>query len=226
MTKSLRIALLGPPGSGKGTQGEILVQRIGIPRISPGDMLRQEVNAGSKMGKRVEAFLDRGALVDDEVIIDIMRKRFDAPDCKRGYLLDGFPRSAGQARALEQLLRERDEKLSAVISFQITQGEVVERIVGRLQCARRGAGYHRRVHPPKNDGICDRCGNPLAQRSDDTEDTIQKRFDVYNRETKPLTEYYRQRGLLYDVDASGTIDEVAKRVASLIETFLERSLSS
>ncbi|MGO0122038.1 adenylate kinase [Desulfothermobacter acidiphilus] len=204
----MNLLIMGPPGAGKGTQSERLVQELNIPHISTGDMLREAVKQGTEMGKKAKEYMDKGQLVPDEVIIGVVRERLMQSDCERGFLLDGFPRTVAQAEALDKLLAEMGRKLDAVINVSVPREKIVARLTGRRVCKVCGATYHIINNPPKVEGKCDKCGGELYQRSDDTEETVNKRLDVYEAQTQPLIEYYQAKGLLINVDGDQPIDKV------------------
>ncbi|MBI3006984.1 MAG: adenylate kinase [candidate division NC10 bacterium] len=212
----MRLILLGPPGAGKGTQAQRLTRTLGIPQVSTGDILRAAVAAGTPLGREAKAYMDQGALVPDGVVIGIIRERLGAPDCARGYILDGFPRTAAQAEALGETLRALGTPLTAVLSLTVDPEELVRRLSGRRTCGNCGAAYHLETAPPRRAGLCDRCGGALLQREDDREETIRKRLAVYREQTAPLVAYYRGRGLLREVDGRGDIDDVFARVCRLL----------
>lgn len=212
----MRVILLGPPGAGKGTQAQRLTQTLGIPQVSTGDILRAAVAAGTPLGREAKATMDQGALVPDGVVIGIIRERLAAPDCARGYILDGFPRTAAQAEALGETLQALGTPLTAVLSITVEPEELVRRLSGRRTCGNCGAAYHLETAPPRRAGLCDRCGGALLQREDDREETIRKRLAVYREQTAPLVAYYRGRGLLREVDGRGDIDDVFARVCRLL----------
>lgn len=212
----MRVILLGPPGAGKGTQAQRLTQTLSIPQVSTGDILRAAVAAGTPLGREAKATMDQGALVPDGVVIGIIRERLAAPDCARGYILDGFPRTAAQAEALGETLQALGTPLTAVLSITVDPEELVRRLSGRRTCGNCGAAYHLETAPPRRAGLCDRCGGALLQREDDREETIRKRLAVYREQTAPLVAYYRGRGLLREVDGRGDIDDVFARVCRLL----------
>lgn len=214
---AVRLILLGPPGAGKGTQAQRLTERLGIPQVSTGDMLRAAVAAGTPLGREAKATMDRGALVPDGVVIGIIRERLKAPDCARGYILDGFPRTVAQAEALGEMLEAMGTPLTAVLSLTVDPEELVRRLAGRRSCGSCGAAYHLDTAPPRRPGRCDRCGGELFQREDDREETIRKRLAVYRDQTAPLVAYYRGRGLLKEVDGRGEIADVFARLRRLLE---------
>ncbi len=217
MASGVRIVLMGPPGCGKGTQGKMLESRYGIPQLSTGDMLRAAVAAKSPVGLAAKAFMDRGALVSDEVIIGIMRDRLAASDCAKGYILDGFPRTVAQAEALDAMLTETKQGLMGTINLDVADEEVVRRLSGRRQCRKCGTGFHVEFKKPGREGVCDACGGELYQRDDDNEATIRSRLAVYNSQTAPLISFYEKKGLLMQVPGTGGIEEIFGRICSLID---------
>lgn len=213
----MRLILLGPPGAGKGTQARRLTERLGVPQIATGDMLRQHVAQGTPLGRDARAYMDRGALVPDGVLVAMMRERFRAPDCARGYVLDGFPRTPAQAEALDGMLQGMGCRLDAVLSLEVPEDLLVRRLAGRWTCRACQAMYHETDSPPRTAGRCDRCGGDLYQREDDRTETVQRRVRVYREQTEPLIGYYDRAGLLRRVDGQGTPDEVFDRVARAVE---------
>ena len=210
----MRVVLLGPPGAGKGTQARQMAARYGVPQISTGDILRQAAARGTPLGRRAKTFMDRGDLVPDDLVGEIVEERLLDDDCKTGFILDGFPRTVAQAEALERFLERKDERLDAVISIEVAREDVVKRLGGRRVCPECGAMYHEVFDPPAREGRCDDCHGELRQRSDDKEDTVSARLDVYWRSTAVLLGYYRDRGLLVAVDGSGCPQEVFGRVVA------------
>jgi adenylate kinase len=209
----MRLILLGPPGAGKGTQAEHLRDTYRLAHLSTGDMLREAVAAGSGLGKKAKSIMDRGELVPDDLMIELVAERIDRPDCAGGFILDGFPRTVAQAEALDRLLAERDAGIDAVIELQVDDEALVERVSGRFTCATCGAGYHDRFKRPKIEGVCDVCGGKeFKRRADDNAETVRARLDAYHRQTAPLLPYYRQRGALRPVDGMAAIDEVRRQI--------------
>jgi len=203
----LSIVLLGAPGAGKGTQAERIVDEFDVPHISTGDILRAAVAAGTELGTLAKRHMDAGELVPDEVVIGIIRDRLAEPDAACGFLLDGFPRTLGQARALDAMLADTGRRLSHVILLEVPEEELVERLSGRRMCRECGKGYHLTFDPPGREGICDACGGELYQRDDDDEQTVRNRLRVYRRETQPLIEYYTQRGLMTTIHGGGRLPD-------------------
>ena len=211
------LMLLGPPGAGKGTQAKEIASRHGLIQLSTGDMLRAAVSAGSEIGRHVKEIMAKGELVPDEVVIEIISERMDAPDCKGGVILDGFPRNLVQAAALDQVLEEKKRKLDAVIELKVDDNQLIQRIVGRFTCAKCGEGYHDRFKRPKVRGVCDICqSTEFTRRPDDNADTVSKRLMVYYRETAPLLGYYFCKGNLRTVDGMAPIDQVAKEIGAVL----------
>ncbi len=213
----MRLILLGPPGAGKGTQAKMLTEKYGVPQISTGDILRGAVAAGTRLGKEARSYMDRGALVPDEVVIGIVRDRLAEPDCQKGYLLDGFPRTVAQAEALTRMLRDLGASLPSVVSLVIDEEEVVRRLSGRRTCEACGEPFHVVFHPPRRKGICDKCGGTLIQREDDKEETIRRRLQVYREQTEPLISYYQAQGVLKTVNGMGETGEVFARITRTLE---------
>ncbi len=218
MPKVMRIVLMGPPGCGKGTQGKMLEAKWGIPQLSTGDMLRAAVREGTEVGLQAKAFMDRGELVTDDVIVGIMRERLAKSDCQGGYILDGFPRTQGQAEALDQMLAQMQQELTAAVNLDVTDEDVVARLSGRRQCRSCGTGYHVSFKPAKQDGVCDSCGGELYQRDDDNEQTVRDRLRVYKTQTEPLLAYYENKGLLRNISGTGSIDSIFERVIQAVES--------
>jgi len=205
----LILIFLGPPGSGKGTQAKKLAEKLRLCHIALGDILRETIREGSEVGKKAKAYVEAGKLVPDEVTIEITKQRLSRDDCSLGFILDGFPRSIGQAEALTEFLNGRDHR---VLYFKVPLSLVIERNVGRLSCANCGAVYHEKFNPPKKEGICDICGGTLYRRADDTEEVIKTRFKVYEESTAPVVDYYEKKGNMISINAAGSIDEVFERM--------------
>jgi adenylate kinase len=208
----MRLILLGPPGAGKGTQAKLLTGRLGIPQVSTGDILRQAVAHGTELGREAKSFMDRGALVPDEVVIGIIEERLCKPDCARGYILDGFPRTLPQAEALARALTSLHASMDRVLSVEVPEEDLVKRLTGRRVCRGCGNMYHVDTSPPRKAGCCDTCGDSLYQRDDDKEETIRHRLRVYKEQTQPLVAYYERLGLLERIDGQGTVEEISQRV--------------
>lgn len=204
----MRLLIMGPPGAGKGTQAETLTKRLSIPHISTGDMFRKAISEGTQLGKEAKSYMDKGELVPDEVTIGIVRERLSESDCNQGFLLDGFPRTVTQGEALEQILKNLGANLDMVLNIKVSDEKLVARLTGRRICRDCGTGYHVLYNPPIAVGVCDKCGGELYQRSDDSEETAINRLAVYHQNTAPLMDFYRERGLLKDIDGDGPISEV------------------
>jgi adenylate kinase len=221
----LNLILLGPPGAGKGTQAERLVEDFDLPYYATGDILRRAVKEGTELGRQAKEYMDRGDLVPDEVICGVIVERIDSPEALDGFLLDGFPRTLPQAEALEQALDPLGRRLTAVLSIDVDDEEVVRRLSGRRVCERNGHPYHVELDPPKNEGFCDQDGSPLIQRDDDREETIKHRLHVFHDQTEPLVEHYEAKGLLRRFDGSRTPDEVHAHIRATLATLrLEEQL--
>jgi len=212
----MNLILLGPPGGGKGTQAEKLKAKYGIPQISTGDILRAEVKAGTELGLEARKFMDAGKLVPDGVVIGMVAKRLQEPDCQKGYMLDGFPRTKAQAEALDDLLAKLGQKIDHVVSIEVPDEELMKRLTARRMCRGCGASYHLMFKPPATEGACDGCGGELYQRDDDNEETVGSRLKVYAESTQPLIDYYRAKGLLRSVAGVGAIDDVFGRIEAVL----------
>jgi adenylate kinase len=212
----MRLILLGPPGAGKGTQAKLLMERFNIPQVSTGDMLRAAAKAGSELGREAKRYMDRGALVPDAVIIELVRERLQQPECADGYILDGFPRTVAQAEALEKTLAALHASLNHVLSLEVPSEDLVLRIAGRRTCKNCGAMYHVRFSPSRVEGRCDACGGPTYQRDDDREETVRRRLTVYAEQTAPLISFYEARGLLRRVQGTGEIAEIFQRIVAAL----------
>lgn len=208
----MRLLLLGAPGSGKGTQSERLREMLHVPQLSTGDMLRQAVAAGTELGMKAKSFMEQGALVPDDVIIGLMRERIAQPDCKSGYILDGFPRTVAQASALDEMLQTLGSQLDVVCEIQVPDEELLTRLSGRWLCKKCGASYHASFKPPRAAGVCDTCSGILYQRPDDTLETARKRLQVYRQETLPLVDYYQKQGVLKTLSGVGAFTEIEGRL--------------
>lgn len=213
----MNLILLGPPGAGKGTQAEILERDRGLIQLSTGEMLRAAIASGTPLGKKVKGIIDSGALVPDNVMIQMIAERIAQPDCAKGFILDGFPRTTAQARALDRMLARKGLKLDHVIEMIVDPEVLTVRIAGRFNCAACGAGYHDQFKRPKVEGVCDICGGrEFTRRSDDQPETVKARLEAYERQTAPLLPYYRARGVVRSVDAMASIDEVGRQIAAIL----------
>ncbi|NLM45761.1 MAG: adenylate kinase [Firmicutes bacterium] len=213
----MRIILLGPPGAGKGTQGERLVKKYKIPHIATGDIFRAAIKEGTELGLMAKDYMDQGLLVPDELVVGLVRERLAEEDTAQGFLLDGFPRTLAQAEALDAALAEMGTPLTAVINVDVGQDALVERLTGRRVCRGCGSTYHIKFNPPTVRSVCDKCGGELYQRSDDSVDTVRQRLEVYRRQTEPLIAYYQKQGILYTVDGSRDIDQVFAEITSYLD---------
>ena len=214
----MNLILLGPPGTGKGTQAQRLQRLYGVIQLSTGDMLRAAAASGSELGKKAQKIMEAGALVPDEIMVKMISERLEKPDRANGFVLDGFPRTTPQADAFDKMLAEKGMKLDRVIEIKVDDAVLIERIVGRFSCARCGAGYHEKFRRPRVDDVCDSCGSTeFTRREDDNPKTVRARLEAYHRQTAPLLPYYREKELLETVDGTGSIAEVARRIEALLE---------
>jgi adenylate kinase len=212
----MNIILLGPPGAGKGTQAKRMIERYGIPQISTGDMLRAALKEGTPLGLEAKKFMDQGQLVPDSVVIGLVKERIQKDDCKKGYMLDGFPRNVSQAEALDKMLSELTQKVDDVISIEVPSSELIGRLTGRRTCRNCGSGFHVMFDPPKKDGVCDKCSGELYQRDDDNETTVKSRLDVYDKQTKPLIDYYLKQTKLRAIPGVGAMEEIFGRITAVL----------
>lgn len=215
----MNLILFGPPGAGKGTQAKKMVDLYGIPQISTGDILRANVREGTELGLAAKAYMDKGELVPDEVLIGIIKNRLKEPDCEKGFILDGYPRTKPQADALAALLDGINKPIDVVLNLEVPDEELVERISGRLMCNNCGASYHRTFNPPKKEGVCDTCGGELFQRADDREEAVQNRLNVYKKQTQPLIDYYAEKGILVTLEGTKDINEVFEDIKAILTKF-------
>ncbi|MEO1520236.1 MAG: adenylate kinase [Cyanobacteria bacterium J06633_2] len=213
----MKLIFIGPPGSGKGTQAVRLEREAGIIQLSTGDMLRAAVASGSAIGQQAKSIMEAGELVSDAIIVQMIQDRIAQPDCKKGFILDGFPRTIAQAEALDVMLTDQDSHLDGVIEFQVDETILVKRIAGRFTCKQCGEGYNDFLKPPAVDGVCDICGSTeFKRRADDNTETVKTRLDAYRAQTEPLLPYYREKGLMMSVDAMNSIELVSKELDSLL----------
>jgi adenylate kinases len=212
----VNVIFMGPPGAGKGTQAEHIVAEFRIPHISTGDAFRLAMREGTPLGKKAKEYVDQGLLVPDEITNGIVKERLQQDDCERGFLLDGFPRTIPQAEALENMLAELGRRIDHVINLKVDRNLLLARLTGRRICKSCGATYHVMFHPPKTEGVCDKCDGELYQRSDDTEEKVGTRLDEYVNKTAPLLDFYRSKGLLREVDGERPIEQVTADIFSLL----------
>jgi len=208
----LNFIFLGAPGAGKGTQAALLSEKLGIPHISTGEMLREELKKGTPLGEKVRAFMAKGELVPDQVILEVMKERLEEKDCKGGFILDGFPRTLVQAENLDALLEEINKRIDRVVKIKVSNDTVIKRLSARLVCLQCGADYNLETRPPRQAGICDLCGGELEQRIDDREDVILNRLQVYEKQTQPLESYYRKQGKLVEINGEKDKDLVLQEI--------------
>ncbi len=212
----MQIVFLGPPGVGKGTQAKTVAQEQGVPHISSGDMLREAIHLETPTGRKAKTCVESGRLAPDDVMIDLIAERMARPDCAKGFVLDGFPRTLAQAEALDAMLKDKRRPLNAVLYFDADEATIVERLSGRRLCKTCGAGYHVKFMPSARQDICDKCGGPLYQRADDKAETIRERLQVYNRQTAALIEYYRKLDVLTPIAGAKAVDQVEQQVRSAL----------
>lgn len=216
MAAGARVVLLGPPGAGKGTQAKLLQEKFAACQISTGDILRQAIADQTPLGKEAGQYVSRGALVPDDVIVKLVAARLKEQDCAKGFILDGFPRTIPQAENLDRILKQMGLGLNRVLSVQVPRSVIIERLAGRRTCKNCGALSHVAFSPTKKAGVCDQCGGEIYQRTDDQEETVANRLRVYENQTAPLIEYYRQRNLLRELDGVGTVEEIRRRVVDAL----------
>ncbi len=212
----MRVIFLGPPGVGKGTQAEFIAKKLNILKLSTGDLLRESVKKQTALGLEAKGYMDRGELVPDQIVIGLVDEKLKSPDCQKGFLLDGFPRTVPQADQLTALLKKMGEEIDRVVYFTLEKDEIVQRISGRRSCPQCNAVYHISSIPPKQEGLCDVCGSVLVQRNDDKPETVESRLTVYHGQTIPLIDYYKAKGVLVELEASGSVDQVQKRLVALL----------
>lgn len=213
----MKIIMLGAPGAGKGTQAKMIAEKFGIPHISTGDIFRANIKNGTELGKKAKAYMDDGTLVPDELTCDLVVDRIAQDDCARGYILDGFPRTIPQAKALDAALEKMQTCIDYAIDIEVPDARIVERMSGRRACISCGATYHIRFNAPRKEGICDICGSELVLREDDHENTVQTRLDVYHEQTQPLIDFYREKGILHSFDGTRDMMTVFEDICGLLE---------
>lgn len=212
----MRLVMLGAPGAGKGTQAKKIADQYGIPHISTGDIFRANIKNGTELGKKAKAYMDRGALVPDELVVDLVADRVKQADCEKGYVLDGFPRTIPQAESLDAVLKDMGQKIDYAINVEVPDENIVKRMSGRRACVSCGATYHVEHAPSKKEGVCDRCGEALVLRDDDKAETVKTRLSVYHERTQPLIEYYGGQGCLKDVDGTVDMEEVFAAICKIL----------
>jgi adenylate kinase len=215
----MNIILLGPPGAGKGTQAKLLEEKYGMIQLSTGDMLRASIRHKEPLGLEAEKVMKAGGLVPDALMIKLIEDRIMFPDCEKGFILDGFPRTVPQAEALDRMLASKNRKLDAVIELKVDEPALIERVSGRFTCANCGAGYHEKFKPTKEPGVCDQCGGKeFTHRPDDNPETMKTRLKTYHEQTEPILPYYRQKGLLKSVDGMASMQDVQRSIEALLKT--------
>lgn len=212
----MKIVMLGAPGAGKGTQAKRIAENYGVPHISTGDIFRANIKNDTELGRKAKVYMDKGELVPDELVVDLIMDRFAEPDCSKGYVLDGYPRTIPQAEALDNALKANGESLDYAINVDVPDEDIISRMSGRRACLKCGATYHISFNPSSEDGKCDKCGEALVQRADDKEETVRNRLDVYHEQTEPLEKYYSEAGLLHNVDGTKNMDEVFESIKKVI----------
>ena len=215
----MNIILLGPPGAGKGTQAKKIAEHYSLPHISTGDILRENISNNTSLGLKAKSYMAKGELVPDELLITIIRDRLSKPDCSKGFLLDGYPRTVPQADALQMILTESNKKLDVVLNIDVNDEELIKRLSGRRVCASCGMSYHMIFNPPEEDEICDKCKGKLYQREDDKPEAIRNRLIVYKKQTQPLIEYYTRKSLLRTVDGGKDIPEIFEDIKKILEKY-------
>ena len=212
----MKIIMLGAPGAGKGTQAKIISDKYHIPHVSTGDIFRANIKEGTELGKEAKSYMDQGLLVPDELTVKILLDRVEKEDCANGFVLDGFPRTIPQAEVLEEALAKKNEKLDYAINVDVPDEKIIKRMSGRRACINCGATFHVENIPPKKEGICDRCGKDLVLRYDDKEETVRKRLDVYHEQTKPLIDFYRDKGILNTIDGTAEMTDVFAAIEKIL----------
>jgi len=213
----LRLVIMGPPGAGKGTQAAMIANRFSIPHVSTGDIFRKNLKEGTPLGLKAKEYMNKGLLVPDETVVEIVKDRLSEEDCQKGFLLDGFPRTVAQASVLDEVLGQMNMKIDNVINIEVPKEVLIERAVGRRVCKKCGATYHVKYKSPSRPGLCDECDGELIQRDDDKEETVVKRIEVYLEQTQPLIDYYAKRGLLVNIDGGQNITNVGEQIVKALE---------
>jgi adenylate kinase len=213
------VVFLGVPGAGKGTQAALVAEKLGLAHVATGDLLREAVRVGTDLGRKAKEFMNRGELVPDQLVVAMVVERLSSPDAAAGAILDGFPRNLSQAKALDDGLGQKEKAVDAVVFLSVAEPVVVERLSGRWECGSCRTPYHALSNPPKVSGVCDRCGQPLVQRADDRPETVQRRLAVYLEQTQPLLDYYRARGILFEVDGEQPIQQVTGQVLAILSAY-------
>ncbi|KAE9635535.1 adenylate kinase [Defluviitalea raffinosedens] len=213
----MRLIMLGAPGAGKGTQAQLLSKAYNIPQISTGDILRMNIKNETDLGKKAKEYMDKGLLVPDELVVEIVKDRLTQDDCKNGFILDGFPRTIPQAKALDEALDHMGIKLDRAVNVHVPDEKIIIRMSGRRVCPQCGASYHIEFKKPAKENICDECSLDLIQRDDDKEETVRKRLEIYHEQTQPLIEYYQNKGILTTVDGVGEVEEISNRIKEALE---------
>lgn len=213
----MNIILLGPPGAGKGTQAKMVAEKFSLQHISTGDMFRETAASGSELGKKLQSFMSKGALVPDDVVIEIVKERLSKPDCEKGFLLDGFPRTLAQAKSLDDLLKSMGKKIDHVVSISVEDEAIIKRLSSRRVCLACGASYNTITQKPKVEGVCDKCKGKVVLRADDNAETVKNRLSVYKNQTSPLIDYYKNKKVLREVNGEGSVEEVFKKISDLVK---------
>jgi adenylate kinase len=222
--ESMIVVFLGPPGTGKGTQAKLIHERFLLPHISTGDILRAAVASGSNLGRKVKRYLDAGELVPDDLMVELIADRIEGDGYQQGFILDGFPRTVPQAEMLDKMLNNRGKGVTLVLNLILSTEKIISRLLGRLHCSSCGACYNIELDTLKDSMVCDSCGGELVRRSDDTEEVIRRRIEVYDKKTAPVITYYRRQGKLVDIDGNGTIEKVFKKIVLAVEKLKEREV--
>lgn len=212
----MKIIMLGAPGAGKGTQAKKIASEFNIPHISTGDIFRENIKNQTELGKKAQEYMDKGLLVPDELVLELIMDRFNEPDCKNGYVLDGFPRTIPQAKALDEALEKKNDKIQFAIDVDVPDEVIIRRMAGRRVCPNCGRTYHVETLRPKTEGICDACNTELVLRDDDNPETVKKRLNVYHEQTQPLLDYYKEKGILHSIDGTKSIDDIYNEIVSVL----------